>query len=192
MGQQITRPTTDVDGGALSIGCTGQNVGSGAQLVNARDAAGQATSSVISGFGTLTQSRYKTRVFLGWQNTTNVYATLVLHVNASSGGNVGDAGANSCIVYSIDGGAHYTTLGCTDEAYSQQNFDAILSAAQDQTKLRVGVCVSGIKGNSQTQTLPGGINLTLYDVWLSSTTAAQPAGPGSTAGQAHRGAAVSN
>lgn len=135
----------------------------------------------------------KTRIFSPWSSTGNTYSALTLSVNATSSGNLGDNTASSCIKYSVDGGVSYTTLKCeSDLGYPRQTFTATLSPTQNLAKLRVAMCVQGSGAMPKQQVGPGDVILTIFDIWTSGTNPVQGAGTGSTAGQAHRGAAVSN
>lgn len=194
-GQQteILRPTRDFDGGSLALGCySGSDLASSA-MPKSWDQAGLSTSSNISVTGTFSKSQVKTRIFSSWAATSNNYSALTVSVNVTAGGNSGDEAALGCIKYSIDGGVTYTTLICDGGAgFANKTITATLSGTQDLSKLRVGVCASGLKGNLQGQIGPGSESLDISDVWTSGTNPAPATGNGSTSGQPHRGVVVSN
>lgn len=192
-GQEIRRPSTDGDAGNAKFGCvTGTNQASSA-MPNAHDSGGLATNSVQFVIGSVTLNNLKTRIFSNWQSTSNSYTALTLNINAASLGNQGDAPTGSCIKYSIDGGVTYTTATCDGgSGYPQKTFTFMLSASQDLAKLRVGACVYAAKGNIKQDFGPGQESLVIYDIWTAGTNPAPATGNGSTSGQPHRGAVVSN
>lgn len=186
--QEIRRPTTDSDGGAnLSLGCLGSNEASSSMSL-AYDAAGLSTSSTSDTSGTPTTKLYRTRIFSAWQTTGNAYSALNLNINSSSPGwqAIGLGQGQACIAYSINLGASWTSVRCdTGTGWSQQTDVISLSAAQDLSRLRVGVCTQGNKGNAFIS--PGEDELSVFDIWTSGTVSGSiPAGSGSSSGIAHR------
>lgn len=159
-------------------------------MANAHDAAGLATSSTQSAFGSSGPppqfkplSGYRARIFTTWQTTGNTYSALTLNVNAASGGAQGTTGVGEAdIVFSANGGSTWTSLEADGgNGFAQTTFTVALSAAQDLTKLRVAVCAMG-NGSD------GSDNITVWDIWTSGVVSGiQPGGTGSNKGQAHRG-----
>lgn len=181
--QEIKRPTTDTDSG--NYGCFGTRDVSRI-MTKAYDAAGLSTFASIVASGSMTGPRLQARLFSGWTAASSGYVALTLNVNSFSDGFISGGGGTACIKYSIDGGTSFTTLRCdTGPGWVQTTDTVILSPSQDLTKLRVGMCASGSKGNADRD--PGEDDILAWDIWTSGTTNPQPAGNGSSAGQAHRG-----
>lgn len=184
----ILRPTTDVDPGNVNYGCvTGGNQASSA-MPKSYDAAGLATSSSLFVVGDNNGPHTKTRLFSSWAATTNSYTALSLNINAAL---FTDGAAKGCVKYSTDGGNTYNSVFC-GTVNLQQTFTFALSTTQDLTKLRVGACTYGGKGNFKAEVDPGDANVQIFDIWTVGTNPAPATGNGSTAGQAHRGIVVSN
>lgn len=190
--QELLRPANDVDlGNNLNLGCNGTFQGS-ASMPLSRDAAGLSTSSQNSTTATKTTSFFKTRAFFPWQTTVNGYTALTLNINWSAqelspSGNPG----NACILYSTNNGATYTGITCSGGGnMAQQTSSVNLSPTQPLTSLRVAVCVKAASGLFTTGNSD---NITVWDIWTVGTlSGGQGVGPGSTSGQAQRGAIIVN
>lgn len=195
-GQDLKRPTADVSQATTGIGCTGSNTGSSA-MTNAYDAAGLTTSSTISIAGSTSSSRYGTRIFSTWQRADGSYSALTLNINSSSGGNSGDMPGEACVAYSLNNGSTWTSVRCDSSSGWDRRTDTItLSASQDLSQLKVGVCASGQRGSAGNPSkgidpiFPGSDSVTVWDIWTVGTTSAAAAGTGNTSGLAARRAVL--
>lgn len=190
--QELLRPTTDSDAGNnLTLGCNGTNQGS-SSLPLGRDNAGITTSSNLLATGTKTSTFFKTRFFSAWQTTPNGYTALTLNVNWSASelspsGNSGQA----CTSYSLNNGGTYTSIGCTGGGNQTQKTSSVnIDPTTPLGSIRVAVCVKAAAGLF---TSGNSDNITVFDVWTVGTlSGGQGGGPGSTKGQAQRGAIIIN
>jgi len=190
-GQEIKRPTADMDGGNnTKLGCVGQNQASTA-MPNAYDAAGLSTSSNQLTLGGLHQTKFETRIFMTWQMRGNNYSALTLNINSASAGYLSGNGTGAaCVNYSVNNGRTWTNVRCDGALGWPQTTDTVaLSARQDLTKLQVAICTEGDSGGGDVNFI-GSDNVLLFDIWTSGTYSTGPAGTGSSAGQPHRGAVV--
>lgn len=158
-------------------------------MPSAHDAAGLTTFSSLAVGGDDLHANKSSRYFAAWAPTSNIYTALTLNVNAQFSA---QPVATGCIKYSIDGGIIFTTLKCTTSSFGRQTYTVTLDIAQDLSKLKVGVCASGAKGNSHAGLDSGVMNVSIYDIWTAGTNPSPAGGDGSTSGQPHRGAVVSN
>jgi len=190
-GQEIKRPTADADGGNnLTLGCHGQNTGS-ASMPLGYDAAGLATFSSTTVQGTQSRTYFSTRAFSSWQPPSNVYTSLSLNVNWSGTEVTTGLIGQMCVNYSTDGGATYTSMGCSNGGNQPQSTRTVsLSTSQNLATVKVAICVQGTQGGDS----PGSKDtLNMYDIWTSGTVSGIPgAGNGSTAGQPHRDIVIVN
>jgi hypothetical protein len=191
--QEIRRPTVDLDGGAVALGCLPGTNASSTSMPLSYDSAGLATSSTQGRGGSSSAALYSTRVFTAWQSTGNTYSSLTLSVSSAGLGydSMGGAVGSACLVYSTDSGASWTSIRCDAGPGWLQVTDTItLSATQNLANLRVGVCTQGNKGVSKVELDPGFDEITIWDIWTSGATAAPSGGNGSSAGNAQRGAVI--
>lgn len=195
-GQEIRRPQTDVDGGAISaLGCLGTNTSSFAMPLS-YDGGGLATFSQSATSGSSTSARSSTRLFKSWATPGSAYSVLSLNLHAASDGwlNVGTDGRTgyAAMWYSLDGGATWVLVknDVGGAGWLKQTFSINLSVTLDFTKLRVAVCTGGLSGSKFLSA--GGDNIFLYDVWTSGTTGSSNSGNGSSSGLAARTIVVVN
>lgn len=191
---ELKRPTTDIAGSGA--GCVGAALTSGT-IPLAYDVAGPATSSNITAFSVFTlphglgdgsRTQSKSRRITTWTASTNTYGGLSLNVLSSSGGATG-TGGNACLAYSLNSGGAWTLIRCSGSAWMSVTDTVALPVLQDLTKLQVAACAQANGNDPDNESTD---NLQLFDVWTLGTTAAQPAGNGSTAGQPHRGLVIAN
>lgn len=194
-GSEIKRPTSDADTSSSSWVTT--NCGIGTAVANttagtlARDAAGQSTSisyAISSGNGT----KKTARQFSNWDTTANSYSALTLNVNSKSQGwAISDSTGNACLAYSIDAGSTWTQIRCdgSGSGWTQVTNTVSLSATQDLSRLRVGVCAlahgSTVGKSPDIEVNLGSDNVQVYDIWTNGTTGAAGNGNGSGSGNAN-------
>lgn len=193
--QEILRPATDANGGALSFnnnGCVGSLIASGSMPLS-HDLAGLSTNSSSAVIGNSLSDQYSTRVFLSWGSTVQSYTGLTLNINSSSDGylhfnplGTGNAG----LFYSTDSGAtwHVVLIDSSGTGWSQRTSMIPLSTSQNLANLRVGVCVQGDKGSKggDSGPPPGKDDITVWDIWTSGLTGPATTGNGSGKGLAVR------
>jgi hypothetical protein len=195
VGQEVRRPTTDADAGAiaLTLGCTaGTNIASAA-MPNAYDASGLTTASNQTTEGASSATSYnQTRVFRTWQAKSMAYTSLTLNINSQSDGYNNFAppqrGA-ACLGYSLNSGVSWTNIRCdtTGSGWARTTDTITLSASQDLATVQVGICTQGSPGVPKVSLDPGADDVTIWDIWTASNAPAPtPAGTGSSAGNAHR------
>ncbi len=175
-GQEIRRPTTDIDGGNnTKLGCVGQNQASSV-MSNAYDAAGLATSSNQFTSGGLNQRKFQTRIFMSWQMAEKNYSALTLNVNSASAGYLSGNGTGAaCVNYSVNNGRTWTKVRCDGALGWPQTTDTIvLPAGQDLTKLQVAICTEGDSGGGDADFI-GSDDVRLFDIWTSGVYSTEPA-----------------
>lgn len=195
-GQELRRPTSDANGGAVTaLGCGGTVTGSTAMPLS-YDAAGLTTVSGQS-IGA-TNFLFQTRLFSSWQLPGTTYSSLTLNINSSSAGWIADsdpgASGGACIAYSVNSGGTWTSVVCdaSGNGWAKQTFIVTLSPAQDLSQLRVGVCVSA-RGRGGKFPLEGGDAVSIWDIWtLSNAGGGGNSGNGSSNGNAHRATVTVN
>ena len=169
-GQEIRRPTADIDGGNnTKLGCAGQNQASNA-MPNAYDAAGLSTNSNQFTGGGLNQRKFQTRIFMTWQRREHNYSALTLNINSASTGYLSGNGTGAaCVNYSVDNGRTWTKVRCDGAFGWPQTTDTIvLSASQDLAKVQVAICTEGDSGGGDVDFI-GSDNVRLFDIWTSGT-----------------------
>jgi len=180
-GQEIGRPTADIDGGNnRKLGCVGENQPSSARP-NAYDAAGLSTGSNQFTSGGLNQRKFQTRIFVSWQMAEKNYSALTLNINSASAGYLSGNGTGAaCVNYSVNEGRTWTKVRCDGALGWPQTTDTIvLPAGQDLTKLQVAICTEGDSGGGDADFI-GSDNVRLFDIWTSGTYSTGPAGTTST------------
>lgn len=196
---EVRRPSTDGDTGSATwvtnncgIATYASNGTSGGL---AYDSAGQATSVTYARAGTFLASMVTSRTFSGWTNSSLTYTALRLNINSfSAGTDPNSAGGEACLVYSLDNGTTWTAIRCSD-GWTRTTDTVNLSASQNLSKIRVGVCVLGVEGTrspggppdgGETITSPGNESVQLFDIWTAGDYSGAPGGNGSSSGQANR------
>jgi hypothetical protein len=187
LAQDIKRPTFEIDSGA-TVKCGFGSKQTSGSMANAYDAAGQSTSSTIAAQGSVSASVYRSRSFSAWQGPSSTYSALTLNVNSqeAESNQTGSIGSGT-VKYSIDGGATWSTL--LVGAWTRRTSTVTLSASQDLSQVKVGVCVQSSAGGDTTGPVE---TVTIFDIWTAGTTTPQGAGTGATSGTPHRGMVIVN
>lgn len=170
VGQEIKRPTADVDGGNnTKLGCAGHNQASSA-MPSAYDTAGLSTSSNQFTGGGLNQTKFETRIFTTWQRRGNNYSALTLNINSASAGYLsGNSTGAACVNYSVNNGRTWTKVRCDGALGWPQTTDTIVvSPGQDLTKLQVAICTEGDSGWGDVNFI-GSDNVLIFDIWTAGT-----------------------
>jgi hypothetical protein len=203
-GQEVKRPTMDVDGGgvATSLGCLTGSVLASAAMPLGYDAAGLTTASGQETDGPSSgTSHISSRIFQTWESPGVAYTSLTLNVNSASNGYLyfsTPQTGSACVGYSLNGGASWTNIRCdsTGAGWTQRTDTITLSASQDLSMLRVGVCTRGSPGVPKASLDPGADDVTVWDIWTAANTPPTPPSPpspsggGSSAGNAHRSGVI--
>ncbi len=174
MGQEILRPTADIDNSAPA--CFGSAFASTAMTAS-YDASGTATSAGLTSSGTISANRKKGRAFITWAGASGPYSALTLNVNSSCAENGATNNGGECILrYSLDGGSTWTTLISETLAdgsgWAQQTTTVSLMPSQTISQIQVDACSAGIG------TTPiGTATVTIWDIWTAGTLILPPAAP---------------
>lgn len=194
-GQDLKRPTTDVAGSPIVLGCGFGGSRTSTAMPDAYDNAGLLTSSINSSASLYKSSKSSSRVFKTWQGASGSYSALGLYINTQSPGwnsvIAGTGTGEGCIAYSLDSGLTWTSVVCdSGTGWPQQTFTIGLLPTQDLSTIQVGVCTYADALSAPGDV--GGDGIYIYDIWTLGTAAAVPTGNGSSAGQAHRTTVVVN
>jgi hypothetical protein len=164
-GTENRRPTADSDPGFQS-GCTlGTNQAS-ASGANGWDGAPVSSIGYIA-LGTFAGvTNNKARLFLTWASASGAYSSLNLKVRSKATNDSVNAGGNTTIRYSTNGGGAWTTVITDDSTggWAAQTTTIALSAGQDLSQLRVLACASGYGGDGVNPGSQGDGTTTVYDI----------------------------
>lgn len=193
--QDLKRPTTDVAGSPVPLGCEFGNTRTSVAMPDAYDNAGLLTSSINSAAALYKSSKSSTRVFKTWQAASGSYSALGLYINSQSPGwnslASGSGFGEGCIAYSLDSGLTWTSVVCdSGTGWTQQTFVVGLVPTQDLATVQVGVCTYGDALSSPGDV--GGDGIYIYDIWTLGTSSSAPVGTGSSSGSPHRGVVIAN